>query len=82
MPSVPAWAVAKTVAGRPSIWGEALRSLPALARRGWWRKPPFLPLPDPEYLAWRIATAYGDSAGPIEPHDVVAFLEWRRRQRR
>lgn len=55
--------------------------LAATARRGWWRRPPFLPLPDGDYLRWRVATAYGDEAGPVDADDVVAFLAWSRQQR-
>jgi hypothetical protein len=81
MASVPIIAVAGAVARRPSLWAEALRAMPALARRGWWRRAPFLPLPDPAYLAWRIGTAYGDPSGPVDGDDVVAYLAWRKRQR-
>lgn len=81
MRSVPMLAVAGAVARRPALWAEAVRTLPALARRNWWRTPPFLPLPDPAYLAWRVGTAYGDPRGPIDERDVVAYLEWRKRQR-
>ena len=45
---------------------------PASARRagwprpGWWRRPPFLPLPAPDYLRFRMETAYG-GAGDQQP---------------
>jgi len=81
MRAVPIGELIKAVVMRPRLWGEALRSIPALARRRWWRTPPYLPLPDPEYLSWRIATAYGSSSAPMVVEDVVAYLEWRRRQR-
>ncbi len=55
--------------------------LAATAPRGWWRRPPFLPLPDGDYLRWRVATAYGDEAAPVDADDVVAFLAWSRKQR-
>lgn len=46
--------------------------------RGWYRRPPFLPLPPREYMRWRMATAYGD-ADAIPPVDeVVRFAKWRR----
>jgi hypothetical protein len=81
MKSVPTFALLGIVVRHPRIWGEAMRAAPSFARRGWWRKPPFLPLPDPEYVAWRVATAYGSANGRIPPDDIVAYLEWRRRQR-
>ena len=51
----------------------------AFRRRDWWRQPPFLPLPDREYLEWRLHTAYGEERAlpPIE--DVLRFARWRRR---
>jgi hypothetical protein len=51
----------------------------AFRRRGWWRTPPFLPLPDPRYLEWRLHTAYGDDREVPPVDDVVRFARWRRR---
>ena len=82
MPPVPLAPIVVAVAKRPRIWGEALRTASAMARRDWWRTPPFLPLPDRAYLSWRIATAYGSASTPPDPADLVTYLEWRRRQRR
>jgi hypothetical protein len=67
---------------RPDLWAEALRALVALAPDGWWRRPPFVPVPEPDYAAWRIATAYGDPDADVRPSDVIAYLAWRRRRRR
>jgi hypothetical protein len=67
-----AWAVAR----RPSLWGAAVRQLFRLARPGWWRRPPFLPLPDAAYLRFRLQTAYGDPDREPAPDDVVAYLRW------
>lgn len=48
-----------------------------LAPPGWWRRPPFLPLPAPDYLRFRMETAYG-GAGDQEPDpgDLVTYLRW------
>lgn len=81
MRSVPTIALLSALARHPRVWGEALRAAPSFVRRSWWRTPPFLPLPDGEYLAWRVATAYGSAASSVDPADVVAYLEWRKRQR-
>jgi hypothetical protein len=75
------WRAAVAVAKRPRVWGEALRTLMALSRDGWWRKPPFLPIPNRAYLRWRIATAYGDPKASMDPDDLVAYLRWRHRLR-
>ena len=69
--------VAAAVARRPDLWLTAARQVRVLAPAGWWRRPPFLPLPDPTYLRFRMVTAYGgDGAGPLRPHDVVTYLHW------
>ncbi len=51
----------------------------AFRRREWWRHSPFLPLPDPEYLAWRMHTAYGEERTTPPVRDVLRFARWRRR---
>jgi hypothetical protein len=66
------WAVLR----RPSLWTTALRQLLRLAGRGWWRRPPFLPLPDRTYLGFRLLTAYGDPNRSPDPDDVLAYLRW------
>jgi hypothetical protein len=67
------------LAGRPALWGTALRQSRRLAPPGWWRRAPFLPVPSGEYLAFRMTTQYGDPGHRPAPHDVVAYLEWCRR---
>jgi hypothetical protein len=65
---------------RPWLWPVALRQLLRLARRGWWRRFPFLPLPDAGYLRFRLETAYG--AGRVaRPADVLSYLRWCRGRR-
>ena len=68
------------VAKRPQLWGEGLRSLVAMAPRNWWRRPPFLPIPDRDYAAWRIATVHGSADSELSAEELVSYLEWRRRQ--
>jgi hypothetical protein len=60
---------------RPGLWPTALRQAVRLARPRWWRRFPFLPLPDARYLAFRFETQYGDGTRP-DPRDLVAYLEW------
>ena len=33
------------------------------------------PLPDPDYLRFRLETQYGADGRP-DPHDLVTYLEW------
>lgn len=61
---------------RPRLWIVALRQLRVLVPPGWWRRPPFLPLPDRAYLRFRLITAYGEPDRPPEARDVVTYLEW------
>ena len=61
----------------PDLWATALRQARLLARPGWWRRPPFLPVPDPDYLWFRLLTAYGgDGTAAPDPSDLVAYLRW------
>lgn len=69
------------IARRPHLWGTALRTAVRTTRRGWWRRPPFLPLPDREYLRFRAETQYGEPGPPV-PEDVVSYLEWCRAHER
>jgi hypothetical protein len=64
---------------RPRLWGTAVSAAVAFAPLGWWRRPPFLPVPDAEIMRWRIAAAYGSSEATVDPADIVAYLEWRHR---
>jgi hypothetical protein len=71
-----------TLAGRavlrPRLALDLLRTAWVFRRREWWRKAPFLPVPDAEYLRWRMYTAYGHSGAVPPADDVVSFARWRR----
>ena len=69
------------VAVRPSLWGIAVVQVFRLARTGWWRRPPFLPVPDRDYLRFRLETQYGRDHDP-EPRDVITYLAWCREMTR
>jgi hypothetical protein len=62
----------------PRLALDLLRTAWAFRRREWWRRSPFLPLPDREYLRWRMYTAYADENAVPPPDDVVRFARWRR----
>ena len=63
---------------RPRLALDLIRTSWAFRRRRWWRRMPFLPLPDKTYLRWRMYTAYGDEAAVPPLQDVVRFARWRR----
>jgi hypothetical protein len=66
----------------PSLWATGLRQVRVLARPRWWRQRPFLPLPDADYLRFRLETAYGGSGDHLpEPADLLAYLRWVRGER-
>jgi hypothetical protein len=67
---------ARALAPHPSLWGTAVRQALVLAGSGWWRRAPFLPLPDPAYLRFRLVTAYGGAGRAPEPADLVTYLHW------
>ena len=62
----------------PRVARDLLSLAWAMRARGWFRTPPFLPLPPPEYMRWRMYTAYGDEdALPAVP-EVLRYARWRR----
>jgi hypothetical protein len=69
------------VARHPSLWPVAVLQLGRLAPSGWWRRPPFLPRPDPAYLRFRMQTQYGDAHREPDGPDIVTWLRWCRAQR-
>ena len=71
-----ALAVVVAVVRRPALWPTALRQLAALAEPRWWRRRPWLPVPDRSYLRFRLQTQYGDPDHTPEADDVVAYLVW------
>jgi hypothetical protein len=64
------------VVKRPDLWWAALGALVRLAAPRWWRRPPYLPLPDGALWRFRMITAYGDPEATPEGPDVVSYLEW------
>ena len=72
------WMVAAggAVLRRPDLWATAVRQIARLAPDGWWRRSPYLPLPDAAYLHFRMVTAYGGDGAEPRPEDVVTYLHW------
>jgi hypothetical protein len=62
----------------PRVALELLSLAWSMRARQWYRRPPFLPLPPPEYLRWRMYTAYGDERALPPVSDVLSFARWRR----
>jgi hypothetical protein len=70
--------LAARAALRPRLAVDLVRAAWAFRQRGWYLRPPFLPLPDPAYLRWRMYTAYADERAVPPADDVVRFARWRR----
>jgi hypothetical protein len=66
----------------PTLAADLLRVAWRFRARGWYRRPPFLPLPAPEYVRWRMYTAYGDEQAIPPAEDLVRYARWVGRQRR
>jgi len=49
--------------------------------RDWYRRFPFLPLPEQHYLRWRMYTAYGDEDAVPPADDIVKYARWAVRER-
>jgi hypothetical protein len=49
-------------------------------RRGWYRRPPFIPLPDADYVRWRMHTAYGHDGVVPPASDVIRYARWATRE--
>ncbi len=66
---------------RPRIIPYLLRAAWAFRARGWYRRPPFLPLPPRSYLRWRMETAYGDADALPTLDEMERYLVWTARMR-
>lgn len=67
---------------RPRTLPHLLGAAWAFRARGWYRRPPFLPLPSADYMRWRLETAYGDPQAVPPEGELVRFLEWGTEMRR
>jgi hypothetical protein len=56
----------------PLLLGAAWR----FRRRGWYKRPPFLPLPAADYMRWRLHTAFGHEAAQPSMDELEAYLRW------
>ncbi len=69
-------AAARPVVTRPGLWWAALGALRRTAAPGWWRRRPYLPLPDDRLWDFRMVTAYGTPDAVPRPADVLSYLNW------
>ena len=67
---------------RPGLWPTAFRQVRRFAPAGWWRRPPFLPVPDSDLIAFRSTTQYGEPDRIPDADDLVTWLTWCRSEAR
>jgi hypothetical protein len=61
---------------RPILALDLIRVSWRFRSNDWYRTFPFLPLPDPTYLRWRMYTAYGDYDAVPSASDVERYARW------
>ncbi len=66
---------------RPSLALALLKVSWRFRSRTWYRRFPFLPVPDRTYVRWRMYTAYGSydfipPAGDVERYSLWAVRDW------
>ena len=61
---------------RPRTGIALLRVAWRFRSRDWYRRFPFLPLPDRAYVRWRMYTAYGDESAIPSADDVERYATW------
>jgi cytochrome c biogenesis factor len=67
---------------RPYLWATAIGAWFAFTPLGWWKRWPFLPIPDRSVVDWRVTTAYGQPDMTLATNDMLSYLQWRRQQDR
>ena len=60
----------------PALYLPMLRAAWRFRARYWYRRPPFLPMPTRDYVAWRMHTAYGDDGAVPDFSELVRYLRW------
>jgi hypothetical protein len=61
---------------RPSLGLQLVRVAWRFRSTRWYRQFPFLPVPDPTYLRWRMYTAYGDYGAVPSVTDAERYARW------
>ena len=67
---------------RPSLIPMMLGAAWRFRARGWYRYPPFLPIPPAAYVAWRLHTAYGAEDAIPPEGELIRYLGWSSRLRK
>ncbi|HXY31237.1 MAG TPA: hypothetical protein VEI06_11065 [Gemmatimonadaceae bacterium] len=60
----------------PLLAADLLRIAWRFRSRGWLTRFPWLPLPDRDYVRWRMYTIYGDADAIPPVEDVIRYARW------
>lgn len=60
----------------PRLAVDLLRIAWRFRSSSWYRRFPFLPIPESTYLRWRMYTAYGDYNAVPSVTDVERYARW------
>jgi hypothetical protein len=74
-------ALARHLLRHPADARGLLIALWRIRATDWWRRAPFLPLPDRAYWRFRLATATGSPTGSPDVREMVEFAKWSALQR-
>lgn len=64
------------ILSRPDLAFVLFRMAWRFRVKDWYRRPPFLPAPSAEYLAWRMHTAFGKEEHLPERQELERYVEW------
>ncbi|MHB8379598.1 MAG: hypothetical protein ACYDB2_06745 [Acidimicrobiales bacterium] len=73
--------LARHLLRHPARVPVVLRAGWRLRANRWWRRAPYLPLPDRRYWEFRMMTATGSIDGRLSAQEMVAAAAWSSRQR-
>ena len=72
----------KSVVRRPWKIPRLVRAAFVMAPTGWWKRKPFLPLPDKDYWRFRLETsAGGEGDVPPSPDELLEVVDWAHRMK-
>ena len=66
---------------RPDLWPTALTVGWRHVPDRWWAESPRLPMPDADWLDFRLETAFAHRDGRPDAHQFIEYLEWSRQFR-
>ena len=67
---------------QPLLIPAMLATAWAFRANRWYRHPPFLPVPAPAYMKWRMDTAYGEGIRVVPSEELERYLRWGSEMRR